>query len=234
MADRIALPPQLSQIPLFQGLPEPALTDILQHSQARRVEKDSFLFMQGDPADHLYVLMEGRAKLCQVTSEGQQVILKFAAPWEMIGGLAIVGGGIYPVCCMVAEDSRVMSWSTTVLEGLLQRYPLIAINATRWMSNHVKETQQLFTQLATERVEQRLAHTLLRLISQMGQEQAEGMALDITLTRQDLAEMSGTTLFTVSRILNQWEKQGLVEAGRERVRVKSPHGLVVIARDLKL
>lgn len=224
---------QLGCIPVFQGLSAGALADILRYSETYHVEKDCFLFMQGDPADHAYVLTDGRAKLCQITPDGQQVILKLAAPWEMIGGLAIVQGDVYPVCCMAAEDSRALAWSTATLNVLLERYPAMAINAARWMSHHVRETQQLFTQLATERVEQRVARTLLRLVAQMGHKEADGVHLDFPITRQDLAEMSGTTLFTVSRILSQWEKQGLIDAGRGRVTVKNPHGLVVIAEDLR-
>jgi CRP-like cAMP-binding protein len=226
---------QIHQVPFFHGLDHTALADVINRSETRQVDKDGYFFMQGDPADRLFVLTEGRVKLCQITPDGQQVILKLAAPWEIIGGLAIVGGqeDVYPVCCMAAEDSRALTWGKDALASLLQRYPQMAINATRWMSHHVIETQQLFTQIATERVEQRVARTLLRLVAQMGHKEPDGVRLDFPITRQDLAEMSGTTIFTVSRILSQWEKQGLIVAGRERVTVKYPHGLVMITEDLK-
>jgi CRP-like cAMP-binding protein len=225
------IPPQLKQVPIYQGLTDQALAEVIHQSRTRCVKKDGFFFMQGDSADRLYVLIEGRAKLCQMTADGQQVILKIVGPWQMFGGLALVGGEEYPVCALAAEDSRALTWSTAVLTDLLHRYPLLSLNATRWMSSHVKETQQLFTQLATERVEQRVARTLLRLTAQMGMKRPDGVLLDFALTRQDLAEMSGTTLYTVSRILSQWKKDGLIETGRERVLVKYPHGLLMIAED---
>lgn len=228
-----AIPPALAQIPIFQGLTADALADVMRCSEFRHIERDCFFFMQGDPADCLYVLTEGRAKLCQLTPDGQQVILKFATPVQMIGALAIVGGDAYPVCCAAVEDCRALAWSSKVLADLQERYPVMALNAARWMACHVRETQQLFTQLATERVERRVARTLLRLVNQMGHKETDGVHLDFPITRQDLAEMSGTTLFTVSRILSQWEKQGLIESGRERVTIKHPHGLVMIAEDLK-
>ena len=226
---------QLQQVPLFQDLDRIARADVIGRSENRQVDKDGYFFMQGDPADHLFVLTEGRVRLCQITPDGQQVILKFATPWEMIGGLAIVGvyESVYPVCCMAAENSRALTWGKEALHALLQRYPQIAINATQSMYHHVIETQELFTQIATERVEQRVARTLLRLVAQMGQMGPNGVRLDFPITRQDLAEMCGTTIFSVSRILSQWEKLGLIEAGREHVTVKYPHGLVVIAEDLK-
>jgi CRP/FNR family transcriptional regulator, nitrogen oxide reductase regulator len=101
------------------------------------------------------------------------------------------------------------------------------------LAGHVREFQNRYRELATERVERRLARTVLRLASQVGRKTDEGVLLDLPLTRQDLAEMSGTTLFTVSRILSQWEDQELVRAGRERLVIRFPHGLVSIAEDLK-
>jgi CRP-like cAMP-binding protein len=224
---------QLAQIPIFQGLTEAALAEIMRCSETRHIERDCFFFMQGDPAEYFYVLTEGRAKLCQLTPDGQQVILKFATPWQMIGAIALVSAETYPVCCAAVEECRALAWSSTVLDDLQERYPLMALNSARWMACHVRETQELFTQLATERVERRVARTLLRLVNQIGHKEADGVHLDFSITRQDLAEMSGTTLFTVSRILSQWEKQGLIKAGRERVTITHPHGLVVIAEDLK-
>jgi CRP-like cAMP-binding protein len=108
----------------------------------------------------------------------------------------------------------------------------LALNTIRTMADHVRETQDLFRQLATERVEQRLARALLRLARQMGRKTDQGVLIDFPLSRQDLAEMSGTTLYTASRVLSQWEKDGLVLSGRERVVVLHPHGLVAIAEDL--
>lgn len=226
---------QLRRVPIFQGLDEAALTEVFNRSETRQVKKDGYFFMQGDPADHLYVLVEGCIRLCQITPDGQQVIIKLATPWEMIGGVAIVRekDDVYPVCCMAAEDSTALAWNSATLADLLQQYPQMAINATRWMSHQVEESQQLFTQLATQRVERRVACVLLRLVAQMGHKETDGVHLDFPITRQDLAEMSGTTIYTVSRILSQWEKQGLIEAGRERVTIKHPHGLVVIAEDLE-
>ena len=98
------------------------------------------------------------------------------------------------------------------------------------MTSLIQDTQARYRELATERVEQRIARTLLRLASQIGERvQRETTMVDLSFTRHDLAEMTGTTLFTVSRTLSEWEKMGFIEAGRERVRIKNPHELVKIA-----
>jgi CRP-like cAMP-binding protein len=108
----------------------------------------------------------------------------------------------------------------------------MGVNALGVLASHVREFQNRYRELATERVERRLARTILRLANQTGRKIEEGVLLDLPLTRQDLAEMSGTTLFTVSRILSRWEVDGLILSGRERLVIRFPHGIVRIAEDL--
>jgi CRP-like cAMP-binding protein len=109
------------------------------------------------------------------------------------------------------------------------RYPTFALNAIQAMASHTQEFQERLRQMGTERVEHRLAHTLLRLASQTGKKMPDGVLIDLPLTRQDLGEMTGTTLYTVSRLLSQWESQGLIIADREHIVIRYPHGLVQIA-----
>jgi CRP-like cAMP-binding protein len=100
------------------------------------------------------------------------------------------------------------------------------------MHGYISELQERQKALVTDRVEQRIARILLKLAAQSGRKIDEGVLIDLPLTRQDIAEMSGTTLFTVSRTLNEWEREGLLEIGRERVVIREPHGLVSISDDL--
>jgi len=112
----------------------------------------------------------------------------------------------------------------------MQTRPYLAVSLTRLMTSLIQEIQARYRELATERVEQRIAHTLLRLASQMGKRIENGaMSVEMEFSRQDLAEMTGTTLYTVSRTLSEWEKLGIIEAGRGRIKIKNPHGLVKIA-----
>ncbi len=188
--------------------------------------------MQEDPAERIYVVRSGRLKLSQLSEDGQQVLLRYATPGMMVAAIGLVEGGSYPVSAQADEDSQVLSWSQAAMFELIHRYPELAFKAMKILSIHVLEFQDRYRELATERVERRLARTIIRLAGQLGKKTAEGVLLDLPLSRQDLAEMAGTTLFTVSRILSRWESQGLIEAGRERVVVRFPHGLVSIAEDL--
>jgi len=223
---------RLSALPLFQQLTPAEIDQILQHSHTRRVGDGEYYFYQEDPATHIYILTEGKVKLSQLTPDGQQVIMNVVGAWEVFGLVAIVDNANYPVTAQAAGGSAALSWDHDTFKSLASRYPTLALNAMTWMSSRVHDFQSRIRELSTQRVEQRLARALLRLVRQVGRKTGDGVLIDLAITRQDLAEMSGTTLYTVSRILNQWERQGLVDAGRERVVIRFPHGLVRIAEDL--
>lgn len=222
----------LQQVPMFQGLSNGSYTEILQASIERAYEKENFLFYQDEPAELIFVVIQGRIKLFQLTPDGQQVIMRVGTPGMMLAAISLAEGAVYPVSAQAAEESRLISWKRDVLLKAIEQYPPLALNALKVLSGHVREFQDRYRELATERVERRLARTVIRLAGQAGKKTDEGVLLDLPITRQDLAEMCGTTLFTVSRILSQWEDHGLVRAGREKILILFPHGLVRIAEDL--
>jgi CRP/FNR family transcriptional regulator, nitrogen oxide reductase regulator len=217
---------------LFDGLDQAALEAVYAARSEERHGPGEFYFFQGDPADSVYILAEGQVKLLQLTADGQQVILRMIAPFTLFGVVGTVKSASYPVTAEAIEASRAMRWSQAKLQELIIRYPQIAQNAMLMMAGHVQEFQDRVREMATERVERRVARALLRLVRAAGKKTVEGIEIAMPLSRQDLAEMSGTTLFTTSRILSDWERRGLVKARRERVIVVQPHGLVKIAEDL--
>lgn len=222
----------LQKIPLFNGLSDADLKDIQEEARAMAFEEGSFLFYQDDPAERLFIIKSGRVKLYQLSDDGQQVLMQVMTPGMLFAAIGMVEGALYPVSAEAAAPTQVISWSQKTLLDLMERYPRLALNGLKVMSDQVRNFQNRYRELATERVERRLARNVLRLASQTGRKTDEGVLLDLPLTRQDLAEMSGTTLFTVSRILTQWEAQGIVLSGREKLVIRFPHGLVKIAEDL--
>ncbi|HEX2980131.1 MAG TPA: Crp/Fnr family transcriptional regulator [Anaerolineaceae bacterium] len=223
---------RLSSIPLFKDLDEAFLESVCAAAQTRRLQKDAFYFLQGDPADSLFVLIEGRVRLTQTNLDGQQVLLRVIGPYALFGAVALAQAENYPVTAEAAEASVALVWKKLEIMPFVVGNPHMAMNAIQVMATHAQEFQERFRQQATERVERRLAHTLLRLAAQTGEKTAKGVVIHLPLTRQELAEMSGTTLFTVSRILSQWEAQRLVIADREQIIIRYPHGLVNISLDL--
>jgi CRP-like cAMP-binding protein len=222
----------LGRLGLFQGLDTDALAAVVQAAHVQTMPSGSYFFLQDDPATRFYVLLQGRARLIQVTAEGQQVILRFITPGEGMGIVAALGTMVYPASAEALDACRALTWEGATIAALMERYPRLALNGMRLLAQRVREFQDRLRELATERVERRVARMLLRLARQSGHKVAGGILIDLPLSRQNLAEMTGTTLYTVSRILSQWEARGLVETGRERVVIHDPHGLVVIADDL--
>lgn len=221
------------QSSLFRQVSPQGFEQVMASGVLRSVEEDGYFFMQGDPARYAYVLLEGRVKMLQYTPNGQQIVLRMITPGQTYGGIALLNPSAgYPATAQAVEDSLAMAWDSEHLRQLAAQEPSISLNTMQLMHNYITELQERQQALVSGRVEQRIARILLKLAAQTGKKVEEGVLIDIPLTRQDIAQMSGTTLFTVSRTLNEWERQGLLKIGRERVVICNPHGLVRLADDL--
>lgn len=227
-ADRDAL----RTSPFFISLPEATRTALAAVAKPRSAGRREQLFQQGEPAERMYLVVAGRVKLTQVGADGEEVIVRFVGPGEILAGIALVPGSTYPVRGEMAEGGRLVAWARRDLARLAEEHPQLALRTTAVITERLREIQERFRELATQRVAQRLARALLRLARQTGRRTEAGVELDLPLSRQDLAEMTGTTLYSVSRLLSAWEEEGIVVSGRERVVVVSPHRLVQIAEDL--
>ena len=222
----------LKTTPIFKGLDEDLLAGILADSYTRAYPRDEYLFFQEDPASAFYICIEGRIKLTQLTPDGSQVIMHYPGPGEVFGLIAVLRGIKFPVTAQAVEASRVIAWKDTVMTEWMRREPQIALNAIRILSVFIENFQDRITELSTERVERRIARTLLRLAQQAGRKEAGGIRIDMHLSRQDIAEMAGTTLYTVSRTLSKWEGEGLLDGSGPYIRITRPHQLVNVADDL--
>ena len=121
-------------------------------------------------------------------------------------------------------------WTTPQIDALMTRYPQVARNALQIIGGRAETMLRRLQELTTESVEQRLARALLRLAREAGRPVTAGMQVDFALSRQDLAELAGATLYTVSRTLSGWERAGIVEGGRRRVVVRDLAQLARIAQ----
>lgn len=226
-------PQLLAGIPLFHGLDGDALSAVAADARLVRAPAGRAFFREGEQARLFYVLHRGRVKFTQISAEGHEVILRVIGRGEPFGGVAaIVENATYPVTARAIEASEAYSWDGRRITELMRRFPEIAINAARMIADRLHELQRQHRELMTERVERRIARALLRLARHAGRRVQDGVEIDFPLSRQDLAQMTGTTLFTVSRTLSGWEADGLIATGRRRVVVRQPHRLVRIAEDL--
>jgi len=227
-------PKDLKQVVVFQNATDDDLQLILKNSLTRSAEEGEFFFFQGDNAQFLYVLISGQVKLMQSNPNGQQVNLRTISPWQMFGALGIVhAGATYPASALALEDSVVLTVKSDFLHLMMETRPYLSFDLMKLMTSYIQEMQARYRELATGRVEQRVANALLRLTAQMGVKPEKDTGIELSFSRQDVAEMTGTTLYTVSRLLSEWERRGIIATGRERIKILRPHDLVSIANGLE-
>lgn len=233
LADKRSDQPVPATAELFAGLAPAIMAEAAQAAATRRLAKGDVLFDQGEEARACFVVLDGRVKLAQLTPDGNQVVVHYVGPGEMLAVAAIFVHTGYPGTASAVQDSTVLEWDRKTITRLMERHPRIALNALETVGKRFQALQERFRELATERVERRIARAVLRLARQAGKRLPEGgVLIDFPVSRQDIAEMTGATLHTVSRTLSAWESDGLIESGRQRIVIKKPHGLVQIAEDL--
>jgi CRP/FNR family transcriptional regulator, nitrogen oxide reductase regulator len=218
---------------LFEQLEPSQVDDVLRSASSRRYALGDVVFEQGQTATQFFVLLHGRLRVTQVTSEGQQVVVRMVNPGDLFGIAKALRRLDYPGTATAVSESVVLSWPMSLWNDFLEQYPSLAVNAMQTMGSRLLEAQQRLRELSTEEVERRVAHAVLRLVNQSGKKEEEGVRIDFPISKQDIAEMTGTTLHTVSRILTAWEAAGLVKGGRQKLLVRDPHQLVLIGDGLK-
>lgn len=226
-------PPILAQAQPFQGLPANALEAVWRAGHSFRAEQGQGVFLQGDPAERCYVLLEGRIKLTKVDATGDSFVVGFITPGEIFACVAVYGGENYPASATAVDASRVLGWTRDTFQQLVDAYPEIGQNAMHIFGQRLQVSRERAAEMATKTSEQRIAAALLRLARRRSDRPAEAddLRAPIHVSRQDIASMSGTALYTVSRTLQAWSRAGLVELGRQRVAVADPNGLERIVED---
>ena len=209
-----------------------AVQAVVGNARVTLAGRGAAFYGQGQPARVFFVLRRGRTKLAQISRDGQEVILRIIGPGEPLGTIAAVEpDSTYPVSALAVEPSEAFAWDGVTMSALMRRFPLLAINATRVTARRLHDLQRQHRELMTERVESRIARALLRLLNHSGGWRGGVREITFPLTHQDLAQMAGTTQFTVSRTLGTWEAAGVVEKGRRRVLIRQPRALLRIADD---
>jgi CRP-like cAMP-binding protein len=225
-------PELLARVPWFAAIGDDALRQVAAEARTRHVEAGAAFFREGEPAAALFVVEQGSVKLTQLSPEGHQVVLRLVGPGEPFGGVSAFGGATYPATAEAVIESRAFEWPGAVMAGLMERHPKVAMNALRYVAARLHELQVQYRQLATEKVERRIARALLRLVQQAGTRVERGVLIDLPLSRDDIAQMTGTTLFTVSRVVSRWEEAGILDAGRQQLVIRDPHALLTLADEL--
>jgi CRP-like cAMP-binding protein len=232
VTDTLPVSPQaIAAIELFSGLPMSVLEIAAGAARGRHVPRGTRIFNQGDEGVRAHAVIEGGVRISQTGSDGAQIVLRFIGPGGIFGAVALFTDGRYPADATALSDTIEVSWSEPELLGLMERHPPVAINAIRVIGRRLQEVQDRVRELATQRVEQRVAHALVRLAKQFGQSTTAGTTIFVPLRRKDVADISGTTLHTASRILTGWERAGLLASQRRRLTIREPAELLRIAEE---
>lgn len=214
---------------LFADLDPGQLDEILREARSVRYPKNTAVFEQDETAHSFFVLLHGRLRVVKLTPDGQQVVVRFVGPGEVFGVARAIGRQTYPATAFAVVDSIALVWPSSAWPILVAKHPGLAVNTLQTVGSRLQEAHTRVVEMSTEQVERRVAHALLRLAKQAGRKVESGVEIDFPISRQDVAEMTGTTLHTVSRILSAWEEQGWVEGGRQRIVIREPHKLFILA-----
>lgn len=223
----------VADLPPFAGIDRKDLEDLLSHATSARYEKGHYIFEQDQDANAFFLLLDGHVRVVKVTPHGEQVIARYISSGELFGIAQAIGRETYPANAVAAVDCVALSWPDKIWQQTVERYPTFATNAYTMLGTRLQDAQNRIVEMATERVEQRVASALLKLANQTGRKTEEGILIDFPISRQDISEMTGTTLHTVSRLLSSWEQQGLVKSGRQKITVTEGHSLLLLANGQK-
>jgi CRP-like cAMP-binding protein len=218
----------IRSLQLFSELEDAELDRVLTQSVELSIDKGTAVFEQGRAATSFYLLIEGHLKVVQITPDGQQLIIRFVVPGDLYGIAKALNRDDYPATALALVDSLTLAWSMTLWDDFM-RLQGFAGEVVRMIGGRVQEAHTRLKEMATQNVEQRVAQAVLRLVRHSGRKVEQGVLIDFPVTRQDIAEASGTTLHSVSRILSAWEGKGMVAGSRKKVIVRDLEALEAIA-----
>lgn len=221
----------LRHVDLFKGLGDGAMGELRRSAQSREVRRGSVIVGEDPPAEAIHVLLSGFGKLVQTTSSGAHVILRYVGPLATFGAFGLVANGTHRAEAVAVTHCTELHWPIGVIRELLARHPAMALNGLRVAEERLRGTEIRLRELSTAPVEKRIAQAVTLLMRDLGRLAGDGVEVPFPFTRQDVAEMTGTTLHTVSRTFGHWEQKGLIERGRLRVRVIDLPALAAIAED---
>jgi CRP/FNR family transcriptional regulator, nitrogen oxide reductase regulator len=211
---------------IFKDLSSAEIQAIVSSAAQRQYTNRQVIVHEGDEGGEVLVVARGRVKISQVSHTGDEVILRVRGAGDVIGGLGMWPGDTHSSTIRALEACKVLSWRIGDFDRLCSRTPAMQRNALQIMNDTLRILQECFCEIATLRVPSRLARTLVRLAEQDGY---AGQSAPITFTCEELGQMTGTTLFTVSRLLCKWTEMGLIYPENRGVMIRDVGGLLAIA-----
>ena len=201
----------LQTSPVFAGLPGPELQALAAEAREQSCRAREFIFHEGEPAVWFCLVRTGRVRIVRHSRLGKDVVLELLGPGEIFGGVAVIERRPFPASAQATEPSVVVKIPADVVVGLAERHPSVVREMALLIARRLRTAHDSVKSLSVEPVEARLAGTLLRLTDREGVQTSGGIELPFHLTRQSLADMSGTTVETAIRVVSRWLRDGSIE-----------------------
>jgi len=211
---------ELSQVSIFNTLSPSEAKEISPYFLLGKYRKKEAIFSEGDPSEWFYIVGKGKVKITKLSHEGKEIILEIISPLDFFGGVAVLRGFPYPANAVAMEDTEVLKISRKNLMSIIDRFPNLMYCMATNIGDRIKGSHETLKSIALEKVESRIASLLLKLSDKAGEKTSEGVAINMKLTKQDIAEMVGTTVETSIRTMSKLSKAGLVSTKAGKIVIK--------------
>ena len=196
---------------IFSGSSEEELAELAGLAARRSFVPGEFVFWEGDAPDSFYIVIEGRVKVLKHSSLGKEFIIAFFGPGEIFGEVAVFQDRPYPASAQAAADTKVLRIRREDFLSFVAQRPQVVLRIISVLGERLRDAQGRLKDLAGERVEQRLARTLLMLSAKLG--------ATLPFTRQEIADMAGTTTETAIRFISRLKDGGIIRSARGRITI---------------
>ena len=211
----------LKKSEIFSSLKEDELKSIGKLFEGLKFNNNDTVFNEGDPSDKFFILAEGNVKIIKHSLTGKDIILEIISPGDVFGGVAVLDNKPYPASAQAMELSSLIRISRQYLFQIMEEYPILKLEIVKYFSDKLRDAHEMLKNIATERVERRIASLLLKLSEKVGVDEDGYRKIDFPLTRQEISEMVGTTVETCIRTMSKFQKQGMVKSSGGRIMIKA-------------
>ena len=204
---------------LYRGLSEEDRQRLAEVSLVKSWEKGDAIFNEGDPSEFLLTVLAGRVKVVKLLPSGKEVILEIFGAGDPVGAVVAYEGRPYPATAIALEKTACLLVRRAPFFALIERHPSLVRGLLVAFTRRIVELTQRIPEVAGGRVETRFAHLFLKLAERMGRPAEGGTFIPMALSRQDLADLTGTTIETCIRVMSRWGKESVVETEKDGFRL---------------
>lgn len=212
----------LNQIPFFSGLSAEHKELLASVVVTARYRKGQILFVEGEPSRSLHFIKRGRVKVYRLAADGREHILHLLGDGEPVALVPFLDGGPYPANAEVLEASEIAQITFDEFERIAKAHPDILVHLLRFLAKRMRASQEEITALSLQNVTSRLARRILDLCERHGRAVADGIEVDLSLSRQELGSWIGTSRETTTRLLQQFQREGVLRVDGSRLVVLKP------------